>query len=125
MSLLRAFAWTAILESFSWIFLLASMFFTYVVETSWGDGAISLFGRIHGYLVIAYLVLLIVNSIRWRWTLKTAGIDALALLVPGLGFWVAKQAFAEDRARRAGNTTARGQGPRHPETEPSLTTRPE
>ena len=119
MSLLRAFAWTAVLESFSWIFLLASMFFTYVMEMSWGDGAISLFGQIHGYLVIAYIALLVVNLIRYRWTVKTIAIDALALLIPGLGFWVAKQVFAEDRARREAGGHAI-EAPHVP-----LTTRPE
>lgn len=101
MSIVRAFAGTAILESFSWILLLISMFFTYVVETSWGDGAISLFGMIHGLLVIAYVVLLAVCIARHRWGLKTIALDAAALFVPGLGFWAAREALAYDRQHRS------------------------
>ncbi len=91
----------AILESISWILLLISMFFTYVVETSWGDGAISLFGSIHGFLVIIYVLLFVACLVRYRFSLQTIIIDILALFVPGLGFWVAKLAFDEDRARQA------------------------
>ena len=97
MSLLRGFAWTAILESVSWILLLISMFFTYIVETSWGDGAISLFGASHGFLVMVYMALFFANLIRHRFGPLTILIDILALFVPGLGFWVAKLAFDEDR----------------------------
>lgn len=100
MSLLRAFAWTAILESLSWILLLVSMFFTYVVETSWGDGGISLFGRIHGLLVIVYVGLFVACLARHRFGFTTVVIDILALFVPGLGFWVAKLALDQDRALR-------------------------
>lgn len=99
-SLLRGFAWTAILESTSWILLLVSMFFTYVVETSWGDGAISLFGSIHGFLVIIYVLLFVACLIRYRFGLKTIVIDVLALFVPGLGFWVAKLTFDQEKDLR-------------------------
>jgi len=99
-SVLRAFAWTAILEALSWILLLISMFFTYIVETSWGDGAISLFGRIHGFLVIVYVALFVIALMRHRFGIKTVILDILALFVPGLGFWVAKLALDQDRELR-------------------------
>lgn len=105
MSLLRGFGWMAILESLSWILLLISMFFTYIVETSWGDGAISLFGSIHGFLVIIYLLLFVASLVRYRFGLTTALIDVLALFVPGLGFWVAKLAFDLEVKRRSARQT--------------------
>lgn len=117
-SLLRGFAWTAILESTSWILLLVSMFFTYVIETSWGDGAISLFGSIHGFLVIIYALLFVGCLIRYRLGLKTIVIDVLALFVPGLGFYVAKLAFDQDRDQRM-TDAASGPTGRQPVTDTS------
>jgi integral membrane protein len=104
-STLKAFGWIAIVEAISWLALIVAMFFKYVVEASWGESTVRLIGQIHGFLVIVYIALLFLNHVQRKWPLRKTAIDFIALVIPGAGFWVGKNAFAEDRLE----ATDRGQ----------------
>ena len=104
-STLKAFGWIAIVEAISWLALIVAMFFKYIVEASWGESTVRLIGQIHGFLVIVYIALLFLNHVQRKWPLRKTAIDFIALVIPGAGFWVGKNAFAEDRLE----ATDRGQ----------------
>ena len=97
MSTLKAFGTIAIIEAISWLALLGGMFFKYVVEASWGESVVRMIGQIHGFFVVIYVVLLAVNHVQHKWPIRKTVIDFVAVAIPGAGFWVGKNAFAEDR----------------------------
>lgn len=104
-STLKAFGTIAIVEAISWLALLGGMFFKYVIEASWGESAVRTIGQIHGFFVVIYVVLLAVNHVQHKWPIRKTIIDLVAVAIPGAGFWVGKNAFAEDRLSAASATS--------------------
>ena len=98
MSSLKAFGWVAIVEGISWIVLIIAMIFKYVVDASWGTAFVRTMGQIHGFLFMLFLALLVFNAVQRKWPLQKVLIDFFGSLIPGFGFWIGKQAFAEDQA---------------------------
>lgn len=98
MSTLKLFAGAAVLETISWIVMLVAMFFKYVVDAGWAEDAVSVIAQVHGFLVIIYLALLFLNAVQRKWGITKIIVDFIAMLVPGMGFWVAKEVLAEDAA---------------------------
>ncbi len=78
-----AFRLVAILEAFSWAGLLLGMLLKYVLtaQAALGTELVSIFGMIHGALVMIYVVLAVVVALRLRWGWPTLGL-ALAATVP-------------------------------------------
>lgn len=71
------------LEAFSWAGLLIGMLFKYVLTGQGGLGhdLVTLFGRLHGGLVIVYAGAAVATALRLRWKPVTAAL-ALAATVP-------------------------------------------
>lgn len=97
MNALKAFAWVAIVEGISWITLLVAMFFKYVVDASWGTTFVRTMGQIHGFLFLLFVALLALNTVQRKWPIQKALVDFFGSLIPGFGFWIGRQALAEDR----------------------------
>ncbi len=97
MSTLKAFGIIAIVEAISWLALIVGMFFKYIADASWGESAVRTIGQIHGMFVVVYIALLFANHVQRKWPLRKTFIDLVAVAIPGAGFWVARNVFAEDR----------------------------
>lgn len=98
MSALKAFAWIAIIEGISWIVLIVAMIFKYGTDVSWGSGFVRTMGQIHGFLFLLFVALLALNHVQRKWPIQRTLIDFFGSLIPGFGFWIGKQALAEDAA---------------------------
>lgn len=79
-----AFRLVANLEAASWAGLLVGMLFKYVlsVDVELGEALVTLFGRIHGGLVIAYVVLAFATAMRHRWNVATIALAGAATIPP-------------------------------------------
>ncbi|MGN6032622.1 MAG: DUF3817 domain-containing protein [Thermomicrobiales bacterium] len=98
MSALKAFAWIAIIEGTSWILLIVAMIFKYGTDVSWGTAFVRTMGQIHGFLFLLFVALLALNHVQRKWPIQKTLIDFFGSLVPGFGYWIGKQALAEDAA---------------------------
>ncbi|MEX2535097.1 MAG: DUF3817 domain-containing protein [Trueperaceae bacterium] len=74
-----AFRLVAHLEALSWAGLLVGMLFKYLLmdQVELGETLVAIFGSVHGGLVIVYVALAAVTSLRQRWSW---GIVALAIV---------------------------------------------
>ncbi len=63
----RLFAVVALIEAFTWAGLLVGMFLKYVTATT--EMGVWLFGRLHGFAFLVYLVVLMIAApyLRWPW----------------------------------------------------------
>lgn len=102
-----AFRLIANLEALSWAGLLVGMFFKYVVSSrpELGHDLVSVFGAVHGGLVIAYSLLAVVLALRLRWSLQTAAL-ALAATIPPFAtlvfdWWAGRTGLYETRRMSA------------------------
>lgn len=100
-AIVPAFRFVANLEALSWLGLLTGMVFKYAL-TGFGElGAelVTLFGRLHGGLVVVYVALAAMTAIRQRWPRATTGL-AIAATVPPFAT-VAFDAWAHRSGRYA------------------------
>lgn len=79
-----AFRLVANLEALSWLGLLLGMLFKYVVAPhgEFGESAVTIFGSIHGGLVIVYVVLGMASAVRLRWSVRTTALAIGATIPP-------------------------------------------
>lgn len=79
-----AFRLVANLEALSWLGLLVGMLFKYVVapEGEFGESAVTIFGAIHGGLVIAYVALGVTSALRLGWSRRTIALAIGATIPP-------------------------------------------
>lgn len=79
-----AFRLVANLEAVSWAGLLVGMAFKYVpsAEGDLGAELVTLFGRLHGGLVMAYVALAVATALRQRWNLATVALGIAATVPP-------------------------------------------
>jgi integral membrane protein len=79
-----AFRLVANLEALSWAGLLIGMLFKYVLapQGEWGNTLVSVFGTIHGVLVIVYVALAGAIALRLRWRVATAALALVATIPP-------------------------------------------
>ena len=77
---IRVFHLTAYAEAGSWFGLLVGMFFKYVVVQN--PVGVKIFGPIHGFLFVAYLVALLWVAHREKWGLARVTVGALASIPP-------------------------------------------
>ena len=78
MILIRIFRICAITEAVTWIGLLASMYEKYIAHTH--SAAIHIFGSVHGYAFLAYVLVVFLVRAEYRWTNR---MTLLALVVVG------------------------------------------
>jgi integral membrane protein len=79
--LIRIFRICAITEAVTWIGLLASMYEKYIAHTH--SAAIHIFGSVHGYAFLAYVLVVFLVRAEYRWTNRMT-LLALASSVPPL-----------------------------------------
>jgi len=77
----RLFAAVAFIEALTWAGLLIGMFLKYVTETT--TMGVMIFGRLHGFAFIAYVVVAVLAAVRLRWP-WWAALLAVAAAVPPL-----------------------------------------
>lgn len=77
----RVFAVAAFVEAGTWAGLLVGMYLKYVTQTT--EVGVQIFGQLHGYAFVAYVVITITAAIRlkWRWYVT---ILALVAAIPPL-----------------------------------------
>ena len=66
MILIRIFRIAAITEAITWIGLLASMYEKYIAHTH--SAAIQIFGSVHGYAFLAYVLVVFLVRAEYGWT---------------------------------------------------------
>lgn len=79
-----AFRTVAIAEALSWAGLLTAMFFKWVVAAdphSGAEGGVPVMGPIHGVIFVAYVVMCLLASRSFGWSVKTT-LLALAASIP-------------------------------------------
>lgn len=77
--LVRAFRLVATAEAFSWAGLLIGMLLKHVLDLT--EAGVTVFGPVHGVLVLLYVLLAVVLTIRLRWGVGTV-LLAMAATVP-------------------------------------------
>lgn len=82
--LVRAFRLVAVLEALSWAGLLVGMWFKYLAVHREGRGEtmVSIFGSVHGVLVIAFVALAFLLARRLGWSLKMLALAVVATIPP-------------------------------------------
>lgn len=81
---LKWFLWIAIIEAISYLLLLG---FGMPMKYLGGDGTwVTLFGRIHGGLVFAFVALLIVCWVKYKWTYERVILLFVGSLLPIVPF---------------------------------------
>jgi integral membrane protein len=83
-------------EATSWVGLLIAMMFKYGFDMEEG---VSIMGRIHGFLFVAFFLVLFFTHVNRKWTVKKTGIAFLESIPPFLGFVLGKQLLDEDRSQ--------------------------
>lgn len=78
------FIMVARFEALTWAGLLIGMFLKYGLETT--DFGVWLFGRLHGFAFLAYLVVAIVAGMRLRWPWWATLVAVLAAIPPLVTF---------------------------------------
>lgn len=95
----EAFRVIAIAEAVSWLGLLAGMFVKYVLES--GEAGVQIFGRIHGGVVLVYVVVTLVTARRHRWSPTQIVVGLLASIPPLATVvferWAHRQGLLSDR----------------------------
>lgn len=99
----RAFTIVAIAEATSWAGLLVGMFVKYVLDG--GEGAVAVFGRIHGVVVLVYVAVAVVTAWQLKWRSRTLAYALLASVPPLCTLWF------ERWARRTGRLVPRYRAP--------------
>lgn len=77
---LKVFGVVAYAEAFSWAGLLIGMYFKYLGGGN--DAGVALFGPIHGFLFVAYLVALLYSARKHQWPLKELFIGGICSVPP-------------------------------------------
>jgi integral membrane protein len=75
-----AFVIVAFAEACSWIGLLVGMYGKYVADA--GEHGVEVFGRIHGFVVLAYVAVTLLAARRLRWDGRTTVLGLLASVPP-------------------------------------------
>ncbi len=78
------FIMVARFEALTWSGLLIGMFLKYGLETT--DVGVWLFGRLHGFAFLAYLIVAVVAGLRLRWPWWATLVAVLAAIPPLVTF---------------------------------------
>ena len=80
MILIRIFRICAITEAVTWIGLLASMYEKYIAGTH--TAAIHIFGSVHGYAFLAYVLVVFLVRAEYGWSNRMTGLALLSSVPP-------------------------------------------
>ena len=78
--LIRIFRIAAITEAVTWLGLLASMYEKYIAHSH--SGAIQIFGTLHGYAFLAYVLIVFLVRAEYKWTNRMTVIALIASVPP-------------------------------------------
>ena len=78
--LIRIFRIAAITEAITWLGLLASMYEKYIAHSH--SGAIQIFGTLHGYAFLAYVLIVFLVRAEYKWTNRMTVIALIASVPP-------------------------------------------
>jgi integral membrane protein len=103
----KLFSIIALLEGLTWAGLLVGMFLKRVTETT--DLGVVIFGPLHGFVFVAYVVVTVMAAVRLRWPVWAALLAVLAAVPPlvtiPLEIWFKRAGLLSDPAtRRAAST---------------------
>jgi integral membrane protein len=90
-----AFRVVAVAEACSWLGLLIGMFVKYVPETS--EIGVKIFGPIHGGVFVAYVLVSLVASRTFRWSVGTTLLALAASVPPLVTIWFERWAAGTSR----------------------------
>lgn len=76
----KVFAVAAVLEAVTWVGLLRGMFLKYVTRST--ERGVTIFGPIHGYMFVVYIVVTVIAAVVLRWSWWVAAIALLAAIPP-------------------------------------------
>lgn len=94
MSLLKTLTTVAFAEAISWICLLIAMVFKYGFDMPEG---VSWVGRIHGFLFLAFVALLLMTHVQRRWPLRKSVLALAESIPPFTGFLLGRQLLQKVR----------------------------
>ncbi len=78
-SLLKFLRIVAVLEAFSWIALLIAMYYKWVLDIT---TYMNLIGRLHGFMFIGFVVLVVVVGLQMKWRKREIAWSLLSSLPP-------------------------------------------
>ncbi|HQE12081.1 MAG TPA: DUF3817 domain-containing protein [Flavipsychrobacter sp.] len=78
-SLLKFLRIVAVLEAFSWIALLIAMYYKWVLNIT---TYMNLIGRLHGFMFIGFVVLVVVVGLQMKWRKREIAWSLLSSLPP-------------------------------------------
>ena len=78
--LIRIFRIAAITEAITWLGLLASMYEKYIADTR--SGALQIFGTLHGYAFLAYVLVVFLVRAEYKWTHRMTALALVASVPP-------------------------------------------
>ncbi len=98
----KLFSLVAMLEGMTWAGLLIGMFLKYVTKTT--EMGVTIFGPLHGFVFIAYIVITVLAMVSLRWPLWAALLAMLAAVPPlvtiPMEIWFKRRGFLSDPATR-------------------------
>ena len=78
--LIRIFRIAAITEAITWVGLLASMYEKYIADSH--SRAIQIFGTLHGYAFLAYVLVVFLVRAEYKWTNRLTVLALIASVPP-------------------------------------------
>lgn len=101
MTLLKTLTAVAFAEAISWVCLLVAMVFKYGFDMPEG---VSWVGRIHGFLVLAFVALLLLAHVHKRWPVRKTLLAFVESIPPFTGFILGMQLLDDVRREEAMTT---------------------
>lgn len=94
MNALKALTAVTFAEAISWIGLLIAMVFKYGFDM---EGGVAVLGRVHGFLVIAFVALLALVHFQRKWPIRKTVLSFAESIPPFTGFLLGMQLVNEIR----------------------------
>ena len=98
---LKALVVVTFAEATSWIGLLIAMVFKYAFDQERG---VAIMGQIHGFLFMAFAVLLVITHFQERWPIRRTVVSFLESIPPFLGFLLGKRLLDDVRNQESAPT---------------------
>lgn len=86
--MLKSLRITAIAEGISYLAFGLTMPLKYMLDIVWPNKII---GMAHGFLFIAFCLLVVIGAYKFKWDIKKTGILLLSSLIPFGTFWAEKK----------------------------------
>jgi integral membrane protein len=102
MNSLRLLMIVTFAEAISWLGLLGGMVAKYGFDN---EAGVSVMGRVHGFLFMMFVVLLLITHVQERWSIGKTVVAFLESIPPFLGFWLGWRLLQELRSRESSPVT--------------------